>query len=126
MRPALYAALFVSVGSLSCGEAPQAGEECACTGAACQEGRCALRVINECPEQWGAARVFLTDTGPDAQPAGVSASGAPFEDCQGFAVGEGFMFIVEAEDARTISETAGATFQCDGSRPFEFKLVCRR
>jgi hypothetical protein len=110
-----------------CGEeASEDGPSCACEETTCQQDRCALRVINECPEQWGQANVFVNDTSADAEPAGVSTADQRYESCEGFAVGEDFSFIVQSEDKRTVSETVGATFSCDGNKPFEFKLNCLR
>lgn len=119
--------LVLTLALVGCGEdAASEDEGCACSDAVCGEARCTLRVINECPESWGEAKVFVNDDGGYTNPTGVSADGAPFESCEGFSVGETFRFLVQSEDNRTISETRDATFQCEANQPFEFRLGCGR
>jgi len=109
-----------------CGETEDSdpGLQCVCDEATCVPGNCTLRVINECPSQWGQARVFVGNTDPDAEPLGTSTEQSPYSLCEGFAVGDGFTFVVESEDGRSISNTVGDTFMCEENRPFEFRLVC--
>lgn len=117
-------AIVLLIALSSCGETTEEGDGCVCDAAMCAPATCTLRVINECPDQWGEARVFIGDSAPGEEPDGVATDQTPYASCEGFAVGEAFTFVVESENGRSVSNTVGDTFMCQENRPFEFRLVC--
>ena len=139
MRRILRTALFtlgLSLNLCACSdtnEANQAETLCACPEGVCPTGQCVLKVVIADP-CWGDAKIFVGETGPEAEPVGTASIDSPFVNCEGFGApvfdgntgdvvqaAEAFEFVVESEDGRAVAgAVSGQTFTCADSAPFVF------